>query len=496
MYKRITLLLLLFTRLYGYGAESIEKQCNYLKKLPNISHALYNEFGDSHSALSLYSNYEHYLYDYSHLYCLQKDTFQTFLLSYAKYASLSGRERSLEKLIKHYPHQNELLKYMGDLYKNISYDPKNSHRHAEYRYKALQFYRDFLEKGGKQDKHIKRFLTNKGLQKAKNRWFEKFHIQEVPTGSFKVLYFNSKEPKNILHTSRVPYPAVNYNNDDFPGYKIPSNNFAAYWVGDFVFESPVEKEINLRVSWSEYRLIIDGMEVSKSVNKSTITPYHFTKGKHRIELEYINNYGSTDFMMTIYDKRSLLETNKIKEKLPENYLLFYAGLYESARFNNSLQLVFKEKYDTPIVLLLHSYGNIHWKIYPKGNTIHSIFVSSSRQGSLVDIKDKQTTQVNYLKDFSGPTSLRKKCKCLNHSAFCAGSEVSKFSHTINNIFNHHLDGFATLYPRDRLKNKPMLIPEVFLDQETEALILKEEQKAREVENDCRKDRSLGIDDIF
>ena len=483
-----------------YGAISDQDWCKNLEKLPIISKKFYEKFKDTKATLALYEEHGSLFYYYlKKPSCLSDATFDALFKEYARLESISGDYRTMEKLLKKNPQKTFLLKYLGDLYKGLytSKEKGNTRDKAKYRVLALGYYNKYVESGGKPDKVMKKFLKSKGLHKAKNRWFDKFSIDKVPEGSYRAIYFNSKFPDKIIKESIVPYPAANYNGDKFPGDKIPSNDFAAYWVGDMVFDKDMEKTLNLRVSWSEYRLIIDGYEVSKGNNNGAEIPYLFTKGKHRIEVEYLNNYGATDFMMTMYDKREYIDQQEIKKYISGDYLLFYVSLYESSNFDNSLDLKLREKYNKPIVLLLSSYGNIDWKIDANGNEIKTVFVSSYSRGSIVSLKEKKSLEKYYLSSFSRSDGLGIKCECSStYSTYCKGESFVAFDAEILEIFNKHLDGFTTFYPRERAKNRTYSVPRVLLTKETREKMIQEEKEANRIKSECERERNLGIDDIF
>jgi len=491
-----------------YGAISDEDRCKILKKLPVVAKDFQTKFKDPKATLVLYNEHKSIFYNRSKPSCLDDATFNSLLEEYARLVSLNDDSRTLEKLIKNSsPIGTDgkvlngkafLYKYLGDLYKKRSRSDERKHQRmkAEYRLLALKNYNIYIDSGGKADKNMKIFLKNKGLFKAKNRWFDKFTIDSVPTNNYRVIYFNSNEPNKVVKEDKVAYPAVNYEHDKFPGHKLPSEDFAAYWVGDIAFDKDVEKVLNFRVSWSEYRLIIDGYEVSKGNKSGAEVPYLFTKGKHRIEVEYLNNYGATDFMMTMYDKREYIPTQEIKNNLSGDYVLLYVGLYESDNFNNSLKIKLDKKYDKPVVLLLYSYGNIDWKIYPNGNDFKAIFVSSQAKGSIVDMKEDKTVKMYYLKNFSAATSLGIKCRCSNYNVYCNGKSFSEFDKRILNMFGKPLNGYTTLYPRERAKNITLSVPKVALDDKMRKKISLDEKEADHIKSECIKEKNLGIDDIF
>ncbi len=491
--------MVLFVNLNAYGAISDKEQCERLDRLPTISKKFYKKFKDVEATLILYDKSSFIFSNRSRLPCLSDATFDNLLRSYAKLKSMTDDYRTLEELAKKMPEKTFLFKYLGNLYRknSLSTDKRYQQERAKFRLLALKNYHRYIEDGGKPNKSIKLFIKNRGLAKAKNRWFERFSIKKVPTGSYSAFYFNSNEPSRVIKKSNVAYPAVNYSHDKFPGHKLASEDFAAYWVGDFIFDEEVEKVLNLRVSWSEYRLIIDGYEVSKGNKSGAIVPYVFSKGKHRIEVEYLNNYGATDFTMTMYDKREYLETKAIKNNLPDDYILLYVGLYESDNFDNSLEVKLQEQYSKPVVLLLSSYGNIYWKIDASNNDLKTIFVASSSHGSVVNMKNQQTTSIHHLKNFRGENSLGIKCRCSStYDIYCEGKSLTQFDAKISNIFNHKLDGYSTLYPKERFKNKTLLVPKVSLNKKGRKKILLDEKEADNIKNQCQLEKNIGIDDIF
>ncbi len=406
-------------------------------------------------------------------------------------------EYTIKKLIEHNS-KNYLYKFIGDLYRKRSNlkEKKYQGKKAEYRLLALKNYKSYIKNGGKLDRARKLFVKNRGLFRAKNKWSEKFKIDSVPTNKYKVIYFNSNKPKIIVEESEVDYPAVNYERDKFPNHKLSSNDFAALWVGDILFDKDVEKILNFKVSWSEYRLIIDGFEVSKGKKSGAEVPYLFTKGKHRIEVEYLNNYGTTDFMMTMYDKREYIDTKEIKSKLSDDFIFLYVGLYETDNFDNSLKIALNKKYKKPIVLFLGSYNSIYWKINPNENNIKAIFVSSNLNDSVITLQNNKQADIYYLKDLSGATSLVVKCKCRYLYAYCNRESFIDFNKKVLNIFGKKLDGYTTLYPRERVKNITLEVPKISLDDKMRKKLALEEREANRIKYECEKEKNLGIDDIF
>lgn len=503
MFRYIIFTLMILTQLHGFMATDQKEQCLYIKKLPAISKAFYKKFNDPKSTLELYRPYEYLMNDPSRLSCLDDMAYERVLDEYANILVLNRNESRLKQLAESHPQKTFLLKRLGDLYRAnaASTDKQRLSQQWKDRFLALETYKTYIKKGGFATRDILAYLDSQGLVKAKNRWFEKFNVKEVPVGSFKAIYFNDTEPDKIVKETRVPYPAVNFSDGKVYGKKIPPQDFAAYWVGDFIFDKDTVRTFNFSLSWSEFRLIIDGYEVAKSVNSTTEVPFFFSKGKHRIEVEYLCNYGSADFMMTMFDQRKTIDLHEVKNTLgDDDYLLLYAGVYESDNFNRSLRLKFEKQYQKPVVLLLYSYGNVHWKIDTGANNVKAVFVNSYEKGSLVDLskpKDANSTEVYALKNFRGEHSLRVKCDCSSsYSVHCEGTALSEFDKRVQTIFGKPLDGYTTLYPKERNKNKTLPLPNVVLNEKVRESIANEEKEANVVKYECERQLKMGIDDIF
>jgi len=491
---KLILIIFLNMSLYGYNSSYEKEHCNYIKNLPVEATAFYNKFQDTKATLALFEN----IYPMTKDKCLSSKEHEALLKIYSLLMKKSNNIQMLKQLLEKYPNKLFLIKDLADSYKKAYQSKEKKFNRNKYKNRALalQTYDIYIQKGGVVDKETKVFIENKGLKRVKNPWRNKFKIDTVPINNYNVIYFNNKNPKKIIHEDIVPYPAVNYSHNNFPKFKFSSEDFAAYWVGDISFSEDTDKVLSFEVSWAEFRLIIDGFEVAKSVNDDAHVPYHFTKGIHRIEIEYTNNYGATDFMMSMHDKRTPIDNNQIKTLLPEDFELFYVGKYESENFDKSLSLKIKNQYKKPIVLILNSYGNIQWNIDANHNKIQSIFVHSYHHGSIVNTARIPKNKIHFMQRFQGNRSLRIKCKCTNYNLYCEGTKLSSFNEDIKRQFNKYLNGFTTFYPKDRFKDKTLLIPEVYLDAKMLAQIEKEEKNSDTIKDTCRKKNILSIDNIF
>lgn len=115
---------------------------------------------------------------------------------------------------------------------------------------------------------------NSDFPVAQPTWAERFvkPSDEIPTNAFKAFYFGGTVPNENPKTDVVEHPSVNYAWSDFHG--IRSEDFAAYWIGDFVFEENEIRDVTVSQSWAETRVVIDGREIYRGGSDASI-PYQF-----------------------------------------------------------------------------------------------------------------------------------------------------------------------------------------------------------------------------
>lgn len=116
----------------------------------------------------------------------------------------------------------------------------------------------------------------------------------VPLDEFKAFYFNTSEPSKIVASAQVASVDMSYAWEKGPGFNIVSQDFGGYWIGDFMLTKDEDMVLDISQSWSETRVIIDGHLVYKG-GSNTSTKISVPKGRHTIEIEYVNNWHTVGF---------------------------------------------------------------------------------------------------------------------------------------------------------------------------------------------------------
>lgn len=330
-------------------------------------------------------------------------------------------------------------------------------------------------------------------REAKTTWGKQLNPKnKVPKNKFKAFYINTKYPNKIVASEYTDKVSINYPYNKFHG--IDSQDFGGYWVGDFTYDKETIQEISIAQSWSKTRIIIDGTVIYEGGN-NTKMPYTFSKGKHRIEIEYINNWHTTGFMVTIKSKEKVHTIKEVKQiladKSSKKSKVLHVGVYESRKKDQSIDLLL-EKQDDPVVLLLSSYESVEWVIQnPHKVKIEAIIYSSHRPG--VEIKGeipKDIPIIAYAKRF-GTYSTEKKCSCHGAIFHCSGSNGLEMIETIESLTDKKVLGFSGQYG-----TKSLMVPEVMITDQWKA---EQKEAAIEIESQrkaCQKEINPSFEKLF
>ncbi len=403
-----------------------------------------------------------------------------------------SKERKLKLLEREFAKNPLLKKSLGDIYRKNYYRTNN----PKMRVKALKAYRDYLEVAKslniQVDKEILDFIDSNGLKKVKSSWGDYLISDkaQIPTGKFKAVYFDSREPKKIIFSEVVDRVAINYIYDQF--HKIDSGHFGGYWVGYLEFDRDEKMAINLSFSNSKIRVIVDGYEVYKG-RRGGVIPFNFSKGKHKIEIEYLNGWHTTELNVKIFPFIEFLTINEIKEKLDKidmkNVDFWYVGVYESRAKDSSITLKIK-KSQKPVILLLQSYSAVNWKIEnPKKTNIKRVVLNSS--SPIATVEGVDASKVIYSKDMVGyGYRMKPNCSCVNGMFHCEGGTFKGYA-PVPKRFNKKIKGFSGKY-----STKSLVVPEIEIDSARWQRIKEQEKRLKKLRAECTKNRNIDMESLF
>ncbi len=228
-------------------------------------------------------------------------------------------------------------------------------------------------------------------------WWKTFNPNnfEIPTWEYKAYYFNTNEPTKVIATEKVKNIWLNYAFNNFNNIK--SEDFWAYYLWFIDFKDDETKKIQYSISWSNIRIIIDWKLVVTSKNNGWEVPYYFTKWKHKIEVEYTNNWHTTGFNVTFKsDKQTSYNSTNIKDLITPDTKILYFWVYESGNRDNSIDVDLNYT-NWPAIVVLTSYDPILWNLKNVTSNIKAIVYSSYWNWTTVDTDwDTQVINIQWL----------------------------------------------------------------------------------------------------
>ncbi len=316
---------------------------------------------------------------------------------------------------------------------------------------------------------------------------------ETPKRGFFAFYFNSQNPSVIVDKETVNDISINYIYDEFRG--IQSEDFACYWVGTVSTDITEVKQIAINRGQGKARIIIDGNVVYENGNNEIL--YSFTPGTHRIEVEYINNWHTTEFSVRILPKINFLTHEEIAEKIQPNLPgacdIYFVGVYESPNKDLSIALEIV-KNSHPVVLVLNSYSPIKWQISnPNRVEIRAVIYSSYSPGTQIvgDIPPQALILATKKGFGTGAYQIDQKCYCISGHYNCEGKDFFETKSIIEKIVKMPVTGFSGKYSTASLQ-----VPEIRLTDAFFAEIKKKAEENESLKKSCNKESNPDFEQFI
>ncbi len=286
------------------------------------------------------------------------------------------------------------------------------------------------------------------FSKATKTWGSKLNpTGKVPKQGFSAYYLNTNNPGTVISKAEVKSIGINYSYSDF--HDINSKDFGAYWVGKTTVDQATIKTITVSQSWAKTRLLINGAIVYEGGSDQEIQ-VQFEPGEYLIEVEYVNNWHTTEFSVNFLDtvkKLSLSEIGKeLQKQISGKYAVYYAGVYESKSQDLGID-VNVGRIDGPMVLFLSSYSTINWNI---NNThkadIKAIVYGSYSPGTRVTGDIPASALLLNSKKRLGNYRKQANCRCTGGSRFhCEGSSIMPTIKSLESLTKNKVAGFSGAY---------------------------------------------------
>jgi len=330
-------------------------------------------------------------------------------------------------------------------------------------------------------------------QEAKSTWGDTLNSKnEIPENKFKVFYINTKNPKKVVKEDIVEKVAMNYAWSDFG---IKSEDFGAYYVGNFKFEEPTTWDFEIDQGWSKTRIIVDKKIIYKGGSDATVS-HTFETGTHKIEVEYINNWHTVGYTVRMGEKIKVYNIKTIRQELKDilsnkDINLWYTGVYESKSSDNSISVKL-QKSTKPTILFLSSYSQVSWNIIASETNLKAIVYSAYAPGSEIFVKNKEVKifKLNRREGLPAVYRLTPTCYESDPMYHCEGKDqFKKLLTTVLGITDKVLTGFTGQYGANELST-----PDTDLTPQKLKEIAK---KIKQIEaRQAQARRGQGFEDMF
>ena len=504
--KKIFLILiipfLLFAR--AYNQDEICKEVDLVMKEARM---IYKKFKDPKNASILLGASAFRNITYRKPDCMNEKKYINYMQESTFYMSRHKNNynavRTIETIIKKYPDNAMFRLHLGYAYEQNTHQNNRYGQKSDSRTKAIESYEKYIQmaksKKLKVDKHAVAFVKSGGMKKVKSTWGKYLNPSaKIPKNKYKAFYIDTRNPKKVVASEIVKDISINYNGNQF--FNIESSNFGAYWVGNIEFKKDTKKMFYISQSNSSTRVIIDGYILFDGGNRASVE-YIFKKGIHKIEVEHLNKWHTTNLVVKIspfIKKYNLKEIEiELKPLVKKNTQFYYISAYESSKKDNYIDLVIA-KSKRSVILLLQSQRVVTWNIKNpyktkiKAIVIHSNTPEATVAGEIKSIKILHA-QRNVGRGYKVGLATKRdnNCRCISGHFSCGGGGASFNADAIPQLFSKRVRGFSGEYAV-----KILSVPEVLLSDKKYQEIKDYKSKIDTMRASCRKNKTVKIDELF
>ncbi|WP_298641574.1 hypothetical protein [uncultured Cardiobacterium sp.] len=314
----------------------------------------------------------------------------------------------------------------------------------------------------------------------------------VPARGYAAYYINRQQPQQIVAQENVDSIAMNYNYNEFHG--IPSEQFGAYWVGRLHVPHKALYRVSGDLSWSQMRVLLDKHIL---IEGDRGTSLELDAGDYLLEVEYLNNWHTTNFQFAITPAVSALDDDGLRaaiaaQKLPAGTVAYAVGVYESDSRDNRI-LLHAPTGDAPYILLLGSYRAVQWEI--SGRAPALVIYNGAWHGSSVRSDGGNIPLLAWKGGIAHDLDARKATECYCHGGHfhCEGhrSSLGGFAAEVKTLTGFPLAGVSGKYSASAFN-----IPETPVNTDTVAAGAQVQADIEAQRRACIGKSEAGFEDIM
>ena len=329
--------------------------------------------------------------------------------------------------------------------------------------------------------------------KARNTWGDILNPSGIiPAQGYAAYYINQQSPRQTVAQENVDNIAINYVSNYFHG--IPSEQFAAYWVGRLHVPQKAWYRVSRSPRYETTRVLLDKHIIIEGEGNTSL---ELDAGDYLLEVEYLNNWHTVGFHFAITPAVTELDEEALPaiiaaQKLPADTVTYAVGVYESASRDNHI-LLQAPAGDTPYILLLGSYNAVQWDI--SGRAPALVIYNGAWHGSSVRSDGGNTPLLAWKGNIDHDLGEQKPrgCSCHGGHFHCEGSgnTLGEFAERVRTMTGFPLAGYSGKYSTDALN-----IPEIVINAENLAASAQVQADIDAQRRSCTNKSEAGFEDIM
>ncbi|WP_169053575.1 hypothetical protein [Alteraurantiacibacter aquimixticola] len=303
----------------------------------------------------------------------------------------------------------------------------------------------------------------------------------VPACGFAAFYFDRANLGAGSHRHHVNSIAINYSWDDLHG--ISSESFAAYWVGLVHFDMPGMQTIAINQGRSSARIFIDGQLVYQGNDAETLS-IDISEGTHLVEVEYINNWHTTEFKVTLGGSGSVIAREDVGTFIDRHATssapVYYIGLYESDARDTRVDVHLPANARNAVVWL-DSYEAIDWVIHSSAPVAAAIIASHSPGSRVAGVEANRVAGIG--RGLRVTSEGTRGCHCTAGRFHCEGeSGLDDVATELGTLTGRGMAGYAVAYSARQVSITPWTNGMLARIQAREQAVLREANQCRALAN--------------
>ena len=328
--------------------------------------------------------------------------------------------------------------------------------------------------------------------KARNTWGDILNPSGIiPAQGYAAYSINQQSPRQTVAQENVDNIAINYVSNYFHG--IPSEQFAAYWVGRLHVPQKAWYRVSRSPRYETTRVLLDKHIIIEGEENTSL---ELDAGDYLLEVEHLSQWQTVGVLLNFAPEVRELDDAALRDaiaaqKLPAGTVAYAVGTRESKNRDYHIYLQAPAG-DTPYILLLGSDNAVQWEVI--GRAPQLVIYNQAQKGSSVRTDGGNTPLLAWKGRIHYGFVLHPQttCSCIKEEPHCTHDlPLSSFATDIKTLTGIPLAGYSGDSDKSIFN-----IPEITLNAAVADNSEAEEQAAYEAARAKCRQKVIATDNVF